>query len=58
MDNTSFSKSQLSLEMIKKAGCKILFLSLYSPDLNPMEIFWVNFKRKVRSTLKKFKHTS
>ncbi|WP_256439908.1 MULTISPECIES: transposase [Candidatus Rhabdochlamydia] len=54
MDNASFHNSQLSLEMIKKAGCEVLFLPPYSPDLNPIEIFWANFKRKVQSTLNTF----
>ncbi|WP_350339718.1 transposase [Candidatus Rhabdochlamydia oedothoracis] len=31
MDNASFHKSQLSLEIIKKAGCEVLFLPPYFP---------------------------
>ncbi|MBS4169996.1 hypothetical protein NEOC95_000715 [Neochlamydia sp. AcF95] len=30
------SKSQATHKLIKKAGCEILFLPPYSPDLNPI----------------------
>lgn len=51
LDNASFHKSQTSLEMIRQAGCEVLFLPPYSPDLNPIEIFWANFKRRVKEIL-------
>jgi transposase len=51
LDNASFHKSATSIEMIKQAGCEFLFLPPYSPDLNPIETFWANFKRKVKSVL-------
>ncbi len=51
LDNASFHKSKISLEIIRKAGCEILFLPPYSPDLNPIEKFWANFKRKVKDVL-------
>lgn len=47
LDNASFHKSKTSIEIIEKAGCEILFLPPYSPDLNPIEKFWANFKRGV-----------
>lgn len=53
LDNASFHKSKKSVEMIEDAGCKILFLPPYSPDLNPIEKFWANFKRKVSENLEK-----
>jgi isftu1 transposase len=34
--------------MIGKAEFEILFLHPYSPDLNPIEKFWANFKRRVK----------
>ncbi len=55
MDNATFHKSEESRELIEKAGCRILFLPAYSPDLNPIEIFWANFKKMVRSKLEKVK---
>ena len=54
LDNASFHKSKRTIEIIEDAGCKILFLPPYSPDLNPIEIFWANFKRKVQEKLKEY----
>jgi transposase len=53
MDNASFHKSEKSKKIIENAGCKLLFLPPYSPDLNPIEIFWANFKKIVKSNLEK-----
>jgi transposase len=53
MDNATFHKSEESQRLIKEAGCRILFLPPYSPDLNPIEIFWSNFKKMVQSNLEK-----
>lgn len=55
MDNATFHKSEESQKLIEKAGCRILFLPAYSPDLNPIETFWANFKKMVRSNLEKLK---
>ena len=55
MDNASFHKSQNSQRLIEQVGCKVLFLPPYSPDLNPIEIFWANFKKMIQTNLKKFK---
>jgi len=51
LDNASFHKSQETQRIVQEAGCKILFLPPYSPDLNPIEKFWANMKRKVRELL-------
>jgi transposase len=56
MDNATFHKSEESKQLIKDAGCKILFLPPYSPDLNPIEIFWANFKKMIRANLEKLKN--
>lgn len=55
MDNATFHKSAESQRLIKEAGCRILFLPPYSPDLNPIEVFWANFKKMVRSNLEELK---
>jgi transposase len=55
MDNASFHKSQESQRLIEEAGCKILFLPPYSPDFNPIETFWANFKKMVHRNLEKLK---
>ena len=34
LDNASFDKSAESQKLVEAAGCKILFLPPYSPDLN------------------------
>ncbi len=41
-------------ELIENAGCKILFLPPYSPDLNPIEHFWFAIKHAVRKALPTF----
>ncbi|BBI18214.1 transposase [Neochlamydia sp. S13] len=45
MDNTIFHKYQTTHELIKKAGCKILFLLPYSLNLNSIETYWANLRR-------------
>lgn len=51
LDNASFHKSKTSVELLQKAGCEVLFLPAYSPDLNPIEKFWASFKKHVREVL-------
>jgi transposase len=48
MDNASFHKSPLIKEAIETAGCELLFLPAYSPDLNPIEQAWAWFKAWLR----------
>ena len=40
MDNASFHKSPKTQEIIEGNGHEILFLTTYSPDLNPIEKHW------------------
>ena len=53
LDNASFHKSTETQRLVKAAGCRILFLPPYSPDLNPIEKYWANMKSKVRELLPK-----
>lgn len=46
MDNAIFHKSEATREIIKQAGCSLLFLPPYSPELNPIEQTWANLKRE------------
>jgi transposase len=58
MDNATFHKSQKTKDLIESVGCEILFLPPYSPDLNPIEIFWANFKRMVKENIRIFQSLS
>ncbi len=55
LDNAAFHKSQRTKELIKSVGCELLFLPPYSPDLNPIEKFWANFKAKIKTIIHDFK---
>ena len=54
MDNASFHKSPIAKELIEKAGCKLIFLPPYSPDLNPIEKFWANMKKWIKKQIHKY----
>ena len=54
MDNAAFHKSQKTKDLIENAGCRLLFLPPYSPDLNPIEKFWANLKGKIRLSILDF----
>jgi len=54
LDNASFHKSSKIREAIEKVGCKVLYLPPYSPDLNPIEHCWANFKNCLRKIRRKF----
>ena len=58
LDNAAFHKSPRTMELIESRGCKLLFLPPYSPDLNPIETFWANFKAKIRSIISNFNSLS
>lgn len=51
MDNAAFHKSEITKILIEDAGCQLLFLPPYSPDFNPIEKFWANFKAKIRKII-------
>ena len=54
MDNASFHKSRRTRELIEQAGCQLLFLPPYSPDLNKIEKFWARLKHHLRQTIHQF----
>jgi transposase len=54
MDNAPFHNSRKIRELIEQAGCKLLFLPTYSPDLNPIEHWWHKIKTAIRRELSNF----
>ena len=51
MDNASFHSKKRLHCAAENAGCKLIFLSPYSPELNPIENFWAWLKRFLRKIL-------
>jgi transposase len=50
LDNASFHKSSSTRLLVEQSGCELLYLSPYSPDLNPIEKLWANLKLRWRKT--------
>jgi transposase len=48
MDNLGSHKIKPVRKAIRKAGAKLLFLPKYSPDLNPIEMFFAKLKHCLR----------
>ena len=42
------------VELIEQAGCKVLCLPPYSPDLNQIEQCWFWFKSRIRQCCNEF----
>lgn len=51
LDNASFHKGGRIEELIKSAGCDLIYLPPYSPDLNPIERCWARLKNYIRKAL-------
>jgi transposase len=58
LDNATFHKSERTKRLIEEAGCSLLFLPPYSPDLNPIEKFWARFKTQIKNQIHTFKTLS
>jgi len=56
MDNASFHHTSSIIELCREAGVKVLFLSPYSPDLNPIEELFSQLKTFVRRHWRKEAH--
>ncbi len=54
MDNINFHKNTKVRELIESAGCSILFLPTYSPDLNPIEHYWFKIKHAIHKVANQF----
>ncbi|MEG4010288.1 transposase, partial [Microcoleus sp. Pol11C1] len=54
MDNATFHKGGRIRELIETAGCQLLYLPPYSPDLNKIEQCWSWLKSRIRKKLEQF----
>jgi hypothetical protein len=52
LDNATFHRKNKLYRLAEKAGCSVIFLPPYSPDLNPIENFWAWLKRKMKDMLR------
>jgi transposase len=48
MDNASFHRKAVLIALAAEAGCRVIFLPPYSPDLNPIEKYWACLKKKIK----------
>jgi transposase len=48
MDNLPFHKSPEVVDAIRSTGAEVLYLPPYSPDFNPIELWWADLKRVLR----------
>jgi len=49
LDNASIHRGGAIRELVEAAGCSLLYLPPYSPDLNPIEPAWSWIKHRVRT---------
>ena len=54
MDNAPIHKNSMVRTLIQDAGCKLLYLPAYSPDLNPIENYWAVMKKHIRKIRDQF----
>lgn len=57
IDNASFHKSEKIKKLLNDAGCQLIFLPPYSPDLNPIEHYWHKIKTAIRKLMRDTKET-
>lgn len=54
MDNARFHRKSELEAIISSTGHQLLFLPPYSPDLNPIEKYWANLKKRMKKILRYF----
>jgi transposase len=52
IDNATFHHGGRITELIEAAGCKVVYLPPYSPDLNRIEKCWAWLKARIRKLLR------
>ena len=52
IDNATFHHGGRIAELIEAAGCKVIYLPPYSPDLNQIEKCWAWLKSRIRKQLR------
>ena len=52
VDNATFHHGGRIAELIEAAGCKVIYLPPYSPDLNRIEKCWAWLKSRIRKHLR------
>lgn len=52
LDNASYHKRVGIKKAVEEAGCELLFLPTYSPDLNPIEQVWSQMKRLIKKLIR------
>jgi len=56
MDNTSFHRQERIRQRCQDAGVKLLYLPPYSPDFNPDEEWFAQFKAGVKKHFSEYPH--
>lgn len=51
LDNAAFHKGEKIRQLVESAGCELLYLPPYSPDLNHIEHYWFPIKNQVKKTV-------
>ena len=54
MDNASFHRKAILMEIAARYGSIVIFLPPYSPQFNPIEKSWANFKAWLKYNLSRF----
>ncbi len=56
IDNASFHSKKKIENLLKQAGCQVIFLPTYSPDLNKIEKFWARLKNHLSKIVDQFEN--